>query len=60
METQEHLFQQIRESLPTHLSLVDEISELLRMSYDSAYRRIRGEKAITIDELHTLCKHFNI
>ena len=60
METQEYLFQQIKESLPTHLSLVDEISELLKMSYDSAYRRIRGEKAITIDELQTLCKHFGI
>ncbi|MCD4745257.1 MAG: hypothetical protein K8R58_03055 [Bacteroidales bacterium] len=60
METQKYLFQQIKESLPNHLSLVDEISELLKISYDSAYRRIRGEKAITIDEMQTLCKHFGI
>lgn len=60
METQTFLFQKIKESIPTHISLVDEISELLSISYDSAYRRIRGEKAISIKELQLLSKHFNI
>ena len=60
MKAQLPLFQKIRESIPAHLSLVDEISELLNVSYDSAYRRIRGEKAISINELYILSKHFNI
>ncbi|MCD4696331.1 MAG: helix-turn-helix transcriptional regulator [Bacteroidales bacterium] len=60
METQELLFQQIRESLPSHLSFVDELSELLKISYDSAYRRIRGEKELSFSELSKLCKHFGI
>lgn len=60
METQIFLFQKIRENIPAYISLVDEISELLNISYDSAYRRIRGEKAISIKELYLLSKHFNI
>lgn len=60
MKAQTPLFQKIREALPAHLSLVDEISELLNVSYDSAYRRIRGEKALSINELYKLSKHFNI
>ena len=60
METQELLFRQIKESLPDHLSLVDEVSELLNISYDSAYRRIRGEKAISLEELSILSKKFRI
>jgi hypothetical protein len=60
MEIQKLLFQQIKESLPEHLSLVDEISELLNISYDSAYRRIRGEKSLSVDELELLSKRFNL
>ena len=60
METQTFLFQKIKESIPAHISLVDEISDLLNISYDSSYRRIRGEKAISIKELYLLSKHFNI
>jgi hypothetical protein len=33
---------------------------LLNISNDSAYRRIRGEKAISFEELRTLCSHFRI
>ncbi len=60
METQKLLFQQIKESLPEHLSLVDEISELLNISYDSAYRRIRGEKSLSVEELEVLSKRFSL
>ncbi|RMG17586.1 MAG: XRE family transcriptional regulator [Bacteroidetes bacterium] len=57
---QKHLFQHIREQIPTHLSLVDEISDLLHISADSTYRRIRGEKQLTLDELVKLCEHFQL
>ena len=57
---QQIFFQHIREILPPHLSLVDEVAERLDISNDSAYRRIRGEKAISFEELRTLCTHFRI
>ena len=57
---QQLFFQHIKGILPSHLSLVDEIAELLNISNDSAYRRIRGEKAISFEELRTLCAHFKV
>lgn len=40
--------------------MVDEIAEILGISSDSVYRRIRGEKPIAISELKLLCDHFHI
>lgn len=60
MELQILLFQQIKEKLPPHLSLVDELSELLGISYDSSYRRIRSEKALSMSELSKVSQHFGI
>lgn len=57
---QEILFQTIRAKLAPNLSFVHEISELLGISYDSAYRRIRGEKELSLEELKTICLHFDI
>ena len=57
---QQLFFQHVKAGLPAHLSLVDEVAELLNISIDSAYRRIRGEKAISFDEIRTLCSHFRI
>jgi hypothetical protein len=57
---QQLFFKQIKTALPSHMSLADEIAELLGISNDSAYRRIRGEKPISLDEAQTLCAHFRI
>jgi len=57
---QQVFFQHVKDHLPAHLSLVDEVAELLNISNDSAYRRIRGEKAISFEEIRTLCSHFRI
>ncbi|MGE5424061.1 MAG: hypothetical protein ACM3N9_01785 [Syntrophothermus sp.] len=57
---QSTVFRAIKDVLPAHLSLVHEVSELLKISYDSAYRRMRGEKELTIDELALICRHFSI
>ena len=57
---QKRLFKQIREQLPEHLALVDQVSELLGISSDSAYRRIRGEKQLLLEELYKLCVNFNL
>ena len=64
METQpaiqELLFQAVRSKLAPNLSFVHELSELLEISYDSAYRRIRGEKELSLEELKTICFHYKI
>jgi hypothetical protein len=54
------LFQYIKSSLPAHISLVDQVADLLNISTDSAYRRIRGEKEISLSELKALSDHFKI
>lgn len=59
-KTQQALFQQIKTTLPTHLSLVNEVAEALSISNDSAYRRIRGETSLTLDEFKSLCSYFNV
>lgn len=58
--TQQLFFQHLKVNLPPHLSLVDEVAELLGISNDSAYRRIRGEKPISLEEIQTLCSHYKV
>ncbi|MCB0396273.1 MAG: hypothetical protein KDD36_06450 [Flavobacteriales bacterium] len=57
---QQHLINQVKSSLPSGASLVTEISDLLDVSSDSAYRRIRGEKEFSICELEKVCRHFGV
>jgi hypothetical protein len=58
--TQEFLFQRIKELLPGSLSMVDSVAEILHVSSDSAYRRIRGETPLVLDEARVLCSHFQL
>ncbi|HEU5366277.1 MAG TPA: helix-turn-helix transcriptional regulator, partial [Hanamia sp.] len=53
-------FKHIKSLLPRHLSLVDEVADVLSISNDSAYRRIRGETQISLEEIRALCNKFNI
>ena len=46
------------DQLPAHISLVDEISDVLEISADSAYRRIRGEKPLSVYEVQKLCEKY--
>ena len=59
-ELQQAFFITVKNSLPAHISMVDKIAEVLNISYDSVYRRIRGEKPISFAELKRLCEHFHI
>ena len=54
------LFQNIKLALPANLSLADEIADVLDVSIDSAYRRIRGEKQLSFEEIQKLSNHFHI
>jgi len=60
MDIQANFFQKIKSSIPSYSSLVDEISETLNISQDSAYRRIRGEKRLDFKEIELLASKFNI
>ena len=60
IELQQLFFQHIKSRLPAHLALVDEVAELLDISNDSAYRRIRGEKALSFEDVQKLCRKFRI
>jgi hypothetical protein len=59
-QAQEFLFQRIREVLPASASLTDVVSEILHVSNDSAYRRIRNETPLVLQEAKELCEHFNL
>src|SRR6185295_2412154 len=59
-EIQQELFQAIKTSMPANLSATEEIAKVLDVSIDSVYRRMRGEKTISLDELYKLCSHYKI
>lgn len=59
-ELQQQFFNYLKHEFPSHLSLVDELCDLLDLSADSVYRRIRGEKPVTLMELKKLCEHYHI
>jgi hypothetical protein len=57
---QVEFFARLKTYLPPHLSLVEELVDLLQISHDSVYRRIRGEKPIALEELKIISDHFRI
>ncbi len=57
---QTKLMQRLKDALPPNISLVDELADLLQVSNDSAYRRMRGETALSIEEIAAICKHFKL
>lgn len=60
LDLQVQIFQRIKSSLAPAASLVDEIAGVLSISTDSAYRRIRGEKPVSFDELCVLCHRYRL
>jgi len=59
-DIQSLFFQHLKSVLPPHVSMVDEVAETLGISVDSAYRRIRNEKPISLEELGKICIRFKI
>ncbi len=52
--------EKIKELVPDNYSLADELSEVLDISSDSAYRRLRGKTLLSINEVAKLCQKYNI
>ena len=59
-ELQIQIFQHIKAKLPPHISLVDELAQVMDVSTDSAYRRIRGEKPISLEEIYKICVRYGL
>jgi hypothetical protein len=52
-----HRFKQV---LPPGVGLAEELADVLDVSIDSAYRRIRGETDLTIEEIYRITKKYAI
>lgn len=59
-QPQTRLFQEIKSKLPPSISLADAVAQTLGIGPDSAYRRIRGEKPLSMDELLELSTHYKV
>jgi plasmid maintenance system antidote protein VapI len=57
---QSSFLEQIKDRLQPNVSFADEIAEILKISRDSAYRRIRGETILSLDEAKVLCNQFGV
>lgn len=52
--------EKVKKQLPENLSLSDELAEILNISRDSAYRRIRGETVLSLDEVKIICNRYSV
>lgn len=58
--SQRAFLEQVKNRIPASSSLVNELSSLLNITADRAYRRIRGETALSLDEIIALCDRFQL
>lgn len=59
-EIQPLFLEKIKALLPEHISFPDELAHVLNVSRDSAYRRIRGETLLSLEEVRTICQHYKV
>jgi hypothetical protein len=57
-EVEDKLFNYLKVKIPKNLSFTDEIADILDISYDAAYRRIKGKTTLTLKEGLLLSNHF--
>lgn len=60
MNIQSAFLEKVKAHLPSNISLPDELAEILNISRDSAYRRIRGETVLSLDEAKIVSNRFGI
>ncbi|WP_343328999.1 helix-turn-helix domain-containing protein [Polaribacter staleyi] len=60
IKVEEKLFNFIKLRLPKNVSLIDDISDVLDLNYDAAYRRIKGKTPLNLTETLKLSNHYNI
>jgi hypothetical protein len=57
---QTNFLEEVKKRMPPNRSYVDELAEILSISKDSAYRRIRGDTVLSLDEARKLCDHTGV
>src|SRR6476620_11210490 len=57
---QSQFLDQIKKRISSNLSFSDELDEILNISRDSVYRRIRGETILSLEEAKILFNHFGV
>ena len=57
---QQAFFDILKNKIPENISVANQIAELLNVSIDSAYRRMRGQKELSLQELKILCINYGI
>lgn len=54
------LFSLIKEKVPANVLLIDQISDVLNISYDASYRRVVGKTSLSFKEALQLAKYYKI
>lgn len=57
---QQQFLQKVKALSADAVSFVDELAEVLNLSTDSVYRRMRGETVLSLDEALAICRHYKI
>ena len=57
---EEKLFSLIKEKLPKNVSFIEEISDVLNLNYDAAYRRVKGKTSLNLSETLKLANYYKI
>jgi hypothetical protein len=60
MKLQKEIFERLKQHLPPGKSMAEYIGNILFLSNDSVYRRLRGETLLSVDELQMICKSFGL
>lgn len=57
---QDQFIRYIQKLVPEERSLIDEVSHILDISYDAAYRRVNNKTHLSLEEGVKLAKHFKV
>lgn len=60
MTNQELLLRAIKKLLPKEISIIDAIATVLDISYDASHRRVSSKSKFSIEEVVSLCNHYEI
>jgi len=56
----EQLFAIIKQRLPSNVSFIEEIADVLDISYDAMYRRLKGKTVLSFSEAIQLAKYYKV
>ena len=57
---QEKFVSLLKTMVASNINLADELADMLNISTDSVYRRLRGQSAFSIDEVGVIAEKFDI